>query len=87
MSARAIYQPLPQIPDALRRRDVDVVAVARFQVAADGSAAVELVQPTFDTALNHALLETLKTWRFFPALENGRPVASTVELRIPISVR
>ena len=87
MSARAIYQPLPQIPDALRRRDVEVVAVALFHVAADGSATVELVQATFDTGLNRALLETLKTWRFFPALESGRPVASTIEIRIPISVR
>src|SRR5256885_1263376 len=79
--------PLPQIPEALRRRDVEVVALALFRVAIDGSATVELVQPTFDTGLNRALLDTLKTWRFFPALDNGRPVASTVQIRIPISVR
>jgi len=87
MSARAIYQPLPQIPEALRRRDVDLVAVALFHVGADGSATVELVQATFEPRLNRALLDTLKTWRFFPALEQGHPIASTVEIRIPISVR
>jgi protein TonB len=86
MSARAIYRPLPEIPEALRRRNIDVVAVALFRVAADGGAQVELVQGTFDPALNRALTDTLKTWRFFPALEDGKPIASTIEIRIPISV-
>ena len=86
MSARAIYRPLPEIPEALRRRNIDVVAVALFKVAADGSAQVELVQGTFDPVLNRALIETLKTWRYFPAIDDGKPVASTIEIRIPISV-
>jgi protein TonB len=85
--ARALYQPLPEIPDELRRRAIDLVAVARFRVAANGAAEVELIQPTPDATLNRALLEALKKWRFFPALEAGQPVASSMEIRIPISVR
>ena len=46
-----------------------------------------LVTPTSDPELNRVLLETLKRWRFFPALQEGKPVASTVDIRIPISVR
>jgi protein TonB len=87
MSARALYRPLPEIPERLRRRDVELVAVARFQVAADGTAQVELIEPTNEPSLNQSLIATLRTWRFFPALEQGRPVASTLDLRIPISVR
>jgi periplasmic protein TonB len=87
MGARAIYQPLPQIPEALRRRSVEVIAVARFWVAANGGARVELTEPTSDAELNRALLESLKRWRFFPALQDGRPIASTIDIRIPISVR
>jgi protein TonB len=87
MGARALYQPLPEIPEELRRRALDLVAVARFRVAANGSAEVELIQPTPDAALNRALLDTLKKWRFFPAMEGGKPQASTLEIRIPISVR
>lgn len=87
MSARAIYRPLPEIPEALRRRNIDVVAVALFRVAADGSAQVDLVQGTAEPTLNRALLDTLKTWRFFPALDDGKPTASTIEIRIPISVK
>jgi len=87
MGARAIYQPLPDVPEELRRRAIDLVAVARFRVAANGSAEVELIQPTPDAALNRALLDTLRRWRFFPAMESGKPIASVVDIRIPISVR
>ncbi len=86
-AARAIYQPLPEIPDSLRHQHLDLVAVARFAVAADGSAQVELLQATAEPALNTSLLRTLRTWRFFPAVEEGRPVASTLDIRVPITVR
>ena len=87
MGARAIYKPLPELPPELRRRAMDLVAVARFAVGPDGSARVELVEPTPDPELNRVLLDALRKWRFFPALQNGRPTASVVELRIPVSVR
>ena len=87
MSARAIYKPMPEIPEALRRRTIDMVAVARFRVDAAGRAQVELVEPTLDPDLNRALLESLKRWRFFPATQAGRPVASTIDVRIPVSVK
>ena len=86
MGARAIYQPLPELPDSLRRRNFDVVAIARFRVASNGTTQVDLVQPTADPELNRLLVETLKRWRFFPALDGGKPVASTLDVRIPISV-
>lgn len=87
MGARAIYQPLPEIPEDLRRRTLNLVALARFHVAANGSAEVELVEPTPEPTLNRALLETLARWRFFPAIELGKPVASVIDIRVPITVR
>ena len=85
--ARAIYQPLPEIPETLRHRSIEITAVARFRVAANGSAQVELTEPTPDAELNRAVLDTLKRWRFFPAMQDGKPVGSTVDIRIPISIR
>jgi protein TonB len=61
--------------------------MARFRVGADGGAEVELVEPTSDPDLNRVLLESLRRWRFFPAMQGGKPVASTIDIRIPISVR
>jgi len=85
--ARAIVKPMPEIPGSLRRHELDLVAVARFRVAADGSARVELIEATPDPQLNRLLLEAFGRWKFFPAIENGKPVASTIDIRIPISVR
>ena len=87
MGARALYKPMPEIPDALRRRSLELVALARFKVAADGSAQVELIEPTSEPDLNRALLEALKRWRFFPAMQDGKAVASSVDIRIPVSVK
>ncbi|HUK10109.1 MAG TPA: energy transducer TonB [Stellaceae bacterium] len=85
--ASAIVKPMPEIPESLRRHELDLVAVARFRVAADGSAQVELIEATPNPQLNRLLLEALGRWKFFPAIENGKPVASTIDIRIPISIR
>ena len=87
IGARAIFQPMPEIPEALRQHRLDAVTVVVFHVAPDGSAAVELREATGDPRLNQILLEGFKHWRFFPALDHDRPVASTIELRVPITVR
>ena len=77
---------MPELPAELRRRKTSWVAIARFRVAADGAAEVELIEPTREPQLNRLLLATLRRWRFFPAQEGGKPVASTIEIRIPIAV-
>ena len=87
MGARALYRPMPDIPEELRHRELTVVAMARFHVAVDGSATVELLQATADPRLNAALMSALQKWRFFPAMDNGRPIASTIDIRVPIEVR
>lgn len=87
MGARALYKPMPEIPEALRHRRLSVVALARFHVAADGSATVTLLQATPDPGLNAGLMAALQKWRFFPAMDNGRAVASTIDIRVPIEVR
>jgi periplasmic protein TonB len=86
MGPRALYQPKPEIPEELRHHRLELVAIARFQVAANGATQVELIEPTPEPILNRALLETLKKWRFFPALQSGNPVASTIDMRIPVTV-
>ncbi len=87
IGARAIFQPMPEIPETLRQHRLDAVAIVVFHVATDGSATVELREATDDPHLNQVLLEGFKRWRFFPALDHNRPVASTIELRVPIAVR
>lgn len=86
MGARAIYSPKPEIPDEFRQDAMDVLVVARFHIAEDGSARVELVISTPLPALNRAVLDTLNTWKFFPALKDGKPVSSVQEVRFRLEV-
>jgi periplasmic protein TonB len=85
--ARALYAPTPTIPDDLREDALDAVAVAHFKVGYDGQVDVELVKPTSNPELNQLLLDTLKQWKFFPAMRNGVAIASEFDVRIPISVQ
>ncbi|NNM69002.1 MAG: TonB family protein [Gallionella sp.] len=62
-------------------------AVARFQIAADGTTTVELIRPTQNPRLNRLLLDTLRNWRFAPAMQDGKPVASTKDQVIRVNVR
>lgn len=85
--ARAIYAPVPKIPDELREDALDTVAVAHFKVSYDGHVDVDLAKPTANTELNELLLDTLKQWRFFPAMRNGVAIESEFDVRIPITVQ
>lgn len=85
--ARAIIRPMPQIPDDLREGEFDFVASARFHISADGSATVELAKPTPNPRLNQVLLNSLRNWRFIPAIKNGKPIASTEEINVRLEVK
>ena len=85
--AQAIVRPMPQIPDDLRRDAFNAIAIARFHIAADGSATFELAKPTPNPRLNQLLLEKLKDWRFFPAMRDGKPVSSDQDIRITFEVK
>jgi len=87
IGARAIYAPAPTIPDDLRENVFETVALAHFHVSFDGVAKVTLTQPTSNPRLNLLLLDTLKQWRFFPAIRNGIATDSEFDIRIPIAVR
>jgi protein TonB len=85
--ARAIFRPMPQIPDDLREGAFNSAALARFHIAIDGSVTVELAKPTPNPRLNRVLLNTLNKWRFIPAIKNGKVEASTEEIVIKIEVK
>jgi periplasmic protein TonB len=84
---RAIYAPVPTIPDDLRDEVLEATAVALFHVSRDGEATVSLVSPTEFDELNDLILDTLRKWRFRPALKGGVAVDSAAEVRLLITVQ
>ncbi len=87
LGARAIYTPMPEIPDDLREDAIQTVAVAHFKVTSGGQVSVSLTTETANPRLNQILLDTLQQWRFFPATKDGAPIDSEFDVRIPISVQ
>jgi protein TonB len=87
ISARAIYAPVPSIPDDMRDEVMQATAVARFHVARDGSATVALISPTDFTSLDQIILDTLSHWRFQPAVRDGVAIESDAEVRLHITVQ
>jgi periplasmic protein TonB len=85
--ARAIFAPTPEIPDDLREQIISTFAVAHFKVGSDGQAEVTLTTPTDNPRLNEILLDTLKEWRFFPAMKSGVAIDSEFDIRIPVTVQ
>ncbi|MFL9865596.1 TonB family protein [Paraburkholderia fungorum] len=85
-AAHAMAQPLPELPDDLREQAYQTVATARFAIHVDGSVEVELIKPTPNPRLNQILLETLRKWRFFPAMQAGHPVESRQDIRVHFNV-
>ena len=86
MGARALYQPKPKLPESLRDETIHTVVMARFHIKPDGSSTVELIQAAPNPRINQLILNTLKTWRFFPAIEGGKPVASEQDVKVAIDV-
>ena len=78
--ARAIYAPTPTIPDELRENVFQAVAVAHFKVSPDGAVEVTLEQPTPNPRLNQILLNTLRQWKFFPAMKDGIAINSEFDV-------
>ncbi|WP_338138041.1 TonB family protein [Paraburkholderia fungorum] len=85
-AAHSISQPLPELPDDLREQAYQTVATARFAIHTDGSVDVELIKPTPNPRLNQILLEALRKWRFFPAMQAGHPVESRQDIRVHFNV-
>ncbi|KLU21663.1 hypothetical protein EOS_34655 [Caballeronia mineralivorans PML1(12)] len=85
-TARVINQPMPALPDDLREDAYQAVAVARFDIHADGTIEVELSKPTQNPRLNALLLEALRKWRFFPAMQGGHAVESHQDVRVHFNV-
>lgn len=86
MGARALYQPKPVVPEDLRDQTMHIVVTARIHIGTDGNVTVELVNPAPDPRVNRLVLNTLKTWRFFPAIQAGKPVESVQDVKVAIDV-
>jgi len=82
----AISNSLPPIPEAARSAGIEATVVVRFVVTETGEVTnVTIVRghPLF----NDVVLATVKTWRYRPAIHEGRPVSTFKTVRIPFKAK
>lgn len=84
--ARAVNQPAPEYPaTALRSREEGTVVV-NVEVDASGKPTdVGLAKRSHSRDLDRAALAAVRGWTFEPAIRDGKPVASAVQ--VPVDFR
>lgn len=81
--AKIISQPLPQIPDDLRKEAFATKAIARFYILANGNVEkIELIKMANNPKLNFLLMKSLKKWRFEANSQN-----STQDIEVAFEVK
>lgn len=84
--ARAVNQPAPSYPAAALRAREEGTVLVQVDVDAGGNATrVELAQRSRSRELDRAALQAVRGWTFEPAIRDGKPVASTVQ--VPVDFR
>jgi len=79
---RAVYQPTPVYPAALRSRKIEGVVSIIFVVGPDGRVANAKVEKSSDPAFDKPALDAVRKWKFEPGVKEGRKVS--FKMRAPI---
>jgi len=82
---KVIYQPDPEYSEEARKAKYQGTCVLWLVVGPDGRPRDIRVQRTLGLGLDEKAIEAVKTWRFEPALKDGKPVA--VQINVEVSFR
>jgi len=79
---RAVYDPEPEYSEEARKAKYQGVCVLYVVVGADGKPRDIRVVRTLGLGLDEKAMEAVKTWKFEPALKDGKPVAVAVNIEV-----
>jgi TonB family protein len=79
---RVIYNPEPGFSDEARKAKAQGRVVLLVVVGPDGLTHDLRVQSSLGMGLDEKALEAVRTWRFLPAMLNGRPVAAQIAVEV-----
>jgi TonB family protein len=79
---RAIYDPEPEYSDEARKAKFQGNVLLWVVVGTDGRARDIRVQRSLGMGLDQKAIDTVKTWRFSPAMKDGQPVAVQVNIEV-----
>jgi len=82
---RKIYDPEPEYSEEARKAKYQGTCVLWLVVGPDGGTRDIRVARTLGLGLDEKAIEAVKTWRFEPAMKDGRPVA--VQINVEVTFR
>lgn len=85
--AKPIKQVSPKYPRELRNRGVPGRVLLRFVVDTKGRVQDAEVVKSSDAAFDRPALEAIRAWRFSPAIQDGKPVKTMVQVPLEFSSR
>ena len=83
-----VHSPFPAYPPELLARRIQATVVLRLKIAADGTVAEATVHRTSGyAAMDQAALTGVKSWKFKPAMKNGKSVETVVRKPFTFEIR
>lgn len=83
-----IHSPFPAYPPELLARRIQATVVLRLKIGADGTVAEAAVHRTSGyEAMDQAALAGVKSWKFKPAMKNGKSVETIVRKPFTFEIR
>jgi len=82
---KAIYSPDPEYSEEARKAKYQGTCVLWLVVGPDGRARDIRVARTLGLGLDEKAMEAVKTWKFEPAMKDGKPVA--VQINVEVTFR
>jgi len=79
---RATYSPEPQFSETARAAGYEGVCTLRLIVGADGRPRNIRVLNPIGMGLDEKAIEAVRSWRFSPALKDGKPVAVQIAVEV-----
>lgn len=83
--AYPVFSPSPHIEDRSLLPSVSTNVVIDVDVSAQGEVLNEKLIQGLGNSLDQIVLDTVKTWKFHPATDNGNAIDSVAELIFPFS--
>jgi TonB family protein len=80
--AKVIYRVEPEYPEDARAKKIEGTVVLGLTIDHDGLPQNIQVKKSLYPSLDQSAIETVRKWRFEPALKNGQPVSMWVSVEV-----
>jgi TonB family protein len=84
---KPIYTPEPEYTDKARRKKISGTVLLSFVVAKDGTVRDPAVTKSLESSLDKQAVDTVKKWKFEPAMKDGQPVAARIQAEMSFHIR